>query len=386
MKVRYLFYLICVIVSFALFIENDHNKEVNQSMQIDKIKLEDEQDVLLLEHSQFTIHIDLLEKKVEDYQAVIIQYEIQIDELIKDKATLEEAITTLAEESQPRVDEITALYEQILVKENEIIQLDFEVTQYKNDITLLNTEINSLEMQLGELQLTITSLLESNELLKNELLISEESYDTILENINRVSETARESNIYILKTLTSKNGQSTSGVGSGVVFKEDSNYYYALTNFHVIDKADYPIANYTITFNSGQEVIAEVIAQGDLSTDLAVIRFPISGEIVPITTLDFSNTVDIEEFIIVIGNPNGLQNVVSTTHIVGINNYLQDVTFPVLSYRFSMNTAGNSGGAVIDIDGKLLGIHTWSSLENGDDKFAIPLSEIEKFLNLHDLI
>jgi S1-C subfamily serine protease len=212
----------------------------------------------------------------------------------------------------------------------------------------------------------------------------QEIFDQIIETSNH----ARESNIYIETTLTYRRyifETKRGGQGSGFIYKKDENYYYALTNFHVIDPQDATEVDYKVRFSSGREVVGTVIAMGDSNTDLAVIRFPISGETAPLTAINRVEAVKKNEFALVVGNPSGLQNVVTPTQIQGIGNYLKGIEMEVYVFSYVMDAHGNSGGAVVDLDGELLGILTWQGAEEQDKKFAIPQSVILEFLEEHQL-
>lgn len=241
----------------------------------------------------------------------------------------------------------------------------------------LETLVNPNDAEIKELK-------QENKELNNQL-------DTVFDQIIATSETARESNIYIKTTLTYTKyfgnwERQKGGQGSGFIFNKDDMYYYALTNFHVVSQQDADEVDYLVRFSSGNEVEGTLIAKGDEVIDLAVIRFPISNEDVPLTSIDPTLKIDLNDFILVVGNPSGLQNVVSTTQIKGIGQYLKGINYEVLHYNFSMETSGNSGGAVVDLEGRLVGIHTWGSAEDINKMFAIPLPTIYEFLDLHELI
>jgi S1-C subfamily serine protease len=215
-----------------------------------------------------------------------------------------------------------------------------------------------------------------------------EQYESVFDQIIATSEHARESNIYIETTLTYRRyifETKRGGQGSGFIYKKDANYYYALTNFHVIDPQDATEVDYKVRFSSGKEVVGTVIAMGDENTDLAVIRFPISSETIPLTPMDREAGVKTNEFALVVGNPSGLQNVVTPTQILGYGDYLKGIDLDVYVFSYAMDAHGNSGGAVVDLEGQLLGILTWQGSEEPDKKFAITKATILSFLQEHGL-
>jgi len=217
--------------------------------------------------------------------------------------------------------------------------------------------------------------------------------------INVTSEAIRLSNIHIKKTVYEKNAlggpklySASSAEGSGFVFKEDADYYYALTNFHVIDIEISPTRLYSVEY----EVIinyvqikagVSVIAQGDANTDLAVIRFPKNSVTVPLMDLSERATTGAiaNEFILIVGNPGGQINVVSTSKVILICQCLSGIDFNVIYFQFNMQSPGNSGGAVTDIHGNVLGIITWQNPDDFRRKFAIPLKVILDFLETNEI-
>jgi len=58
----------------------------------------------------------------------------------------------------------------------------------------------------------------------------------------------------------------------------------------------------------------------------------------------------------------------------------------VIAFNYTMDARGNSGGAVIGLDGKLIGIITWQSESDSKMKFAIPIDQIYSFLEDNDLL
>lgn len=222
-----------------------------------------------------------------------------------------------------------------------------------------------------------------NPLLENQCAqLTDRHSEHILDELVETVETARKSNIYIETTLTYRKWgifkRITGGLGSGFVFKQDDNYYYALTNKHVIDKKDADEAEYTVRLYSGQEVNGSVVAESD-TFDLAVMRFPLSGENLPLTTIPNEKDIPIDLFVLVIGNPSGLQNVVTPAKIIGYGPYLKGIDYSVFVLDYRMDAQGNSGGAVIDRTGELVGILTWQAMDS-DQKFVIPLPLITSFL------
>lgn len=141
----------------------------------------------------------------------------------------------------------------------------------------------------------------------------------------------------------------SAALGSGVIINQQG---YLLTNAHVIDGAEEII----ISLYDGREIKAEFIGS-DPETDLAVLRIPISN----LTSINLGEPqkARIGDIVLAIGNPFSVgqtvtQGIISATgrHGLGINVYEN-----FLQTDAAINP-GNSGGALIDTEGRLLGINT----------------------------
>ncbi len=159
------------------------------------------------------------------------------------------------------------------------------------------------------------------------------------------------------------------GLGSGVIVSQDG---YILTNNHVIDEADTIRVELSHT---GKKYQAEVVGT-DPATDVAVLK--IDEDDLPSMTFADSDSIEIGDIVMAIGNPLGVGQTV-TLGIVGATgrSELQDLQ---INYQSFIQTdaainRGNSGGALVDAYGRLIGINTAiASPSGGSDGlgFAIP--------------
>jgi serine protease DegS len=161
--------------------------------------------------------------------------------------------------------------------------------------------------------------------------------------------------------------QMQSSLGSGVVIRSDG---YILTNNHVIEGAD----QIYVAFAGGQGTTARLVGS-DPETDLAVIQIAATG-LTPIT-LGNSNDVEVGDVTLAIGNPFGIGQTVSAGIIsakgrAGISRSPYD---DFIQTDAAINP-GNSGGALIDAEGRLIGINTLIYTRSGGSQgisFAIPV-------------
>lgn len=174
--------------------------------------------------------------------------------------------------------------------------------------------------------------------------------------------------------------------GSGFIFKEDDTYYYAITNNHVIEsdgrhQATYQIMTYEDTEYQDATVL---ISSSDL--DLAVMRFTKNNrqEVEMINmTQRLGYRLKNDELVIAVGNPLDLTNSVSFGSFQGIT-LIENVDFIVLEHTADIYN-GSSGGALVDIEGNLLGVNTWG-LDEGNLSFSIPNFIVYNFLTSNDII
>lgn len=156
------------------------------------------------------------------------------------------------------------------------------------------------------------------------------------------------------------------GIGSGVIATKDG---YILTNNHVVDGAD----EVKVALQDGREFTAKVIGR-DPKTDIAVIK--IDANDLPAVPMADSDKVEVGDLVLAIGNPFGIGQTV-TTGIVSATGRAGAVG---LDYEDFIQTdaainPGNSGGALVDAEGRLIGINTAILSRSGGNQgigFAIP--------------
>ena len=157
-------------------------------------------------------------------------------------------------------------------------------------------------------------------------------------------------------------------LGSGVVVSSDG---LIVTNYHVIDKAD----EITVVLTDRREFEADVVTR-DERTDLAVLRIKTGAEKLPFLVLKDSDTLEVGDLVLAIGNPFGVGQTVTS----GIVSALARTARGVSDFGFFIQTdaainPGNSGGALVSLDGGLIGINTAIYSRGGGSNgigFAIP--------------
>ena len=162
--------------------------------------------------------------------------------------------------------------------------------------------------------------------------------------------------------------------GSGVIISSDG---YIVTNNHVVDGAD----ELTVTLTDNKEYSARIIG-ADKTTDLALIK--IDGRNLPAIDIANSDNVKVGEWVLAIGNPLGLNNTVTagiisakarTLGANGVESFIQ---------TDAAINAGNSGGALVNTNGQLVGINAMLYSQTGSYSgygFAIPTAMMNKVVD-----
>lgn len=162
--------------------------------------------------------------------------------------------------------------------------------------------------------------------------------------------------------------------GSGVIISSDG---YIATNNHVVDGAD----ELTVTLNDNREFSARIIGT-DPTTDLALIKIDANG--LPAITIGDSEKLKVGEWVLAIGNPFNLNNTVTagivsakarSLYANGVESFIQ---------TDAAINAGNSGGALVNTNGELVGINAMLYSQTGSYSgygFAIPTSIMTKVVD-----
>ncbi len=172
------------------------------------------------------------------------------------------------------------------------------------------------------------------------------------------------------------NPVETEGVGSGVVFRKDG---YIVTNNHVISGAQELI----VSLADGRSLKGKLIGADEL-TDIAVVK--VDADDLPTAAFGNSDDVVVGEPAIAIGNPMGLefQGSVTVGVISALNRTLEisDKRVKLLQTDAAISP-GNSGGALVNADGVVIGINSAKLAANGVEGmgFAIPINTVQEIIN-----
>jgi serine protease Do len=188
------------------------------------------------------------------------------------------------------------------------------------------------------------------------------------------------------------------GLGSGVIVKRSGQTVYVLTNDHVVGKAD----EIKVTLQDKREFSATLVGKDprkdkrefsatlvgkDPRKDLALVAFE-TEEDVPIAMLGNSDTVQVGDIVFAVGNPFGFESTITSgivsavgrrpvtgTGVAGFTDYIQ---------TDAAINQGNSGGALVNIRGEVIGINTWITSPSGGSVglgFTIPINNARQSID-----
>lgn len=165
-------------------------------------------------------------------------------------------------------------------------------------------------------------------------------------------------------------------LGSGVILSDDG---FVVSNYHVVGQA----TDIRVVLNDRREYEAQVLL-ADEESDLAILQLQ-DAEFMPHLDLRNSDTVEVGELVLAIGNPFGVGQTVSSGIVSGLartgtatgngRGYFIQTDAPI--------NPGNSGGALIDVAGRLIGVNTSILTRSGGSNgigFAIPSGLVEQFV------
>ena len=188
------------------------------------------------------------------------------------------------------------------------------------------------------------------------------------------------SNLYSMFGSSMPQTSSASASGSGIIISDDG---YILTNNHIVSTSSsesyYQVSDankVTVTlYNDEKEYEAKIIGK-DEQTDLAVIKIDKTG----LSKAEFadSDSIKVGEFAMAVGNPLGMQSSITCGVISAVNREVKDTDgkkFTLIQTDAAINS-GNSGGALVNSEGKVIGINTLKLSGTGIEGmgFAIPIN------------
>jgi len=164
-------------------------------------------------------------------------------------------------------------------------------------------------------------------------------------------------------------------IGSGFIIGKEG---LVLTNSHVVFGRNIII----VTLDDGNKAVAKVLG-ADPIFDLAVLQIPTPPEGHPAANLGDSDTIQIGEEVLAIGNPMGLEQTLTRGIVSGVNRILPEsamsMTLPLIQTDAAINP-GSSGGPLVNRCGEVVGINSSILMDAQNVGFAVPINIAKQFI------
>lgn len=189
---------------------------------------------------------------------------------------------------------------------------------------------------------------------------------------------------YSVNSIFYRNKSTSTAAGSGIIISEDG---YILTNNHIVNSSStsyyYELGKankVTVTLYNDSTKYDATIVGTDSQTDLAVIKIEKNG--LKAAELGDSDAVQVGEFAMAIGNPLGLTDSVTAGIVSAVNREVSDQdgnSYVAIQTDASINS-GNSGGALVNSKGQVIGVNTLKLSGTGVEGvgFAIPINSTKE--------
>jgi S1-C subfamily serine protease len=201
-----------------------------------------------------------------------------------------------------------------------------------------------------------------------------DAYSTI---VTSVVEKVASAMVGIQRKGRAGNGQADprlqGGAGSGFIITPDG---YVLTNNHVVQGA----GAIEVLFADGSSAPADLVG-GDADTDTALVRVH-AGRLTPVDLGD-SDALRVGQLVVAMGNPFGLQATVTTGVVSALRRTLRATTGRLIEDIIQTDAAlnpGNSGGALLDSRGRVIGVNTAIIAGANATGFAVPINTAKRVI------
>ena len=178
-----------------------------------------------------------------------------------------------------------------------------------------------------------------------------------------------------------------SGTGSGSVYKSDSNVSYIITNNHVIENA-VTTGTISVELLNGSTLTAQIVGR-DSAYDIAVLK--INRGNLPAVTVGDSSKISVGDPVVAIGSPLGLASTVTSGIISALNRPVTTGSVGAESFVNAIQTdaainLGNSGGALLDSFGRIIGVNSAIATSGTDSGnigigYSIPINEAKRVID-----
>ena len=256
--------------------------------------------------------------------------------------------------------------------EDRILNLTSSYSSLQTEITKLKADIKKIDEEI-ENSYSIFSYLE-NSVLESAVLVSHSSFS--------------ESNFWIFDFKDYIGG----GIGSGFIFRQTGNYYYILTNNHVIYPEEGSTLEEIYVNDYYYNEYSATLLANDASYDMAILRIERKANDLPVMKFASDNPVR-NDLVFAIGNPHGQINSVGIGNVLGYSKVnlskpdaSSNVKYDVINHDAYM-LAGNSGGMLVNLAYEVVGINSWGGTTDTYENhrgLASPVLKIKEFISQNE--
>jgi len=202
-----------------------------------------------------------------------------------------------------------------------------------------------------------------------------------------IGEVYERTNTSVVEITVTTQASGEGPMGSGTAQAQGSGFVYdtsghVITNAHVVDGAE----SAKVRFADGKTYDATVVGV-DASTDLAVLKVDAPASALHPVTLADSSQVAVGDVVVAIGSPFGLENTVTAGIVSALERSMQAPNGYTITGSIQTDAAinhGNSGGPLLDLDGKVIGVNAQIESESGGNDgvgFAIPSNTVKSIVS-----
>jgi len=261
------------------------------------------------------------------------------------------------------------------------------VHAFKNPRTALATAMTSAALIGAGAVAAVSSLVQDDEqsgAAAPQVTVAEGAAPAAASDTGSVADIYRSASDAVVEITVSAAGETTPWGDRGAAQSQGSGFVYdgegrVITNQHVVDGAE----SVSVRFADGTTYDAKVVG-ADPSTDIAVLAVDAPESALSPLELADSASVEVGEGVVAIGSPFGLEQTVTTGIVSALNRQITAPNNFAIDGAIQTDAAinkGNSGGPLLDLSGKVIGVNSQIESESGGNDgvgFAVPSNTVER--------
>jgi S1-C subfamily serine protease len=261
----------------------------------------------------------------------------------------------------------------VTITMDSITYLNNQISNLENKVSTLEFEKTGLTINNGVLQEKVTQLEKDKADLNSQISVLQQKIEELQKGSagNTATQIAAQNNQFIVYIENKDYTNTAKSSGSGFIATTDGK---VVTNYHVIKDA----STVTVKLNDGRVFTLNSVVNYDEVRDIAVLQLPLYN--IQAVTLGDSGKIANGDDIVVIGNPLGLENSVTTGVISATSRVISNQIWIQFSAPVS---PGSSGGPIFNSKGEVVGIVTSKIVEEGVEgiNFAVPVNDVKGLLS-----